>query len=189
MNEKEEKETRKQMFEIGLGKDIPLLDAESKDFQKQLEFAIWSTDSCSDYRNDRERPYNGQLHTHDGTRGKQEVKGLTMRDLKDCLIKAMLISSPSKKYLEADTFLKCWDFTTEPNTPTQFLLDNQNESDFISTKAELGTWRPQDVYKINWTDVDPLAITQNFTCEVEKMMGIYPNVPPLENSIKSKTEE
>jgi O-glycosyl hydrolase len=65
--------------------------------------------------------------------------------------------------------------------PTQYLLDHQNEPDFISTKVELGTWRPQDVYKINWEDVDPLAIAKNLTCEIEKMMGISPNVPILQD--------
>jgi hypothetical protein len=60
-----------------------------------------------------------------------------MRDIRDCLIKAMLISSPSNKY------------------------------------AELETWKLQDVYKINWDDIDPLAIAQNLTCEIEKMMAIF----------------
>lgn len=119
--------------------DIPILDASSEDFIDQFNFAMWSTDSSSDYRNDRERPYNGQSHTDDGIRGSRIVEGLTMRDIKDCLIKAMLVSSHSKKYLEADTFLKCWNFETNPITPTQFLLDNQNDPDFVSNKVEIGT--------------------------------------------------
>lgn len=165
-----------QKRKLGLGDDIPMLDIESADFKEQLDFALWSTDSSSDYRNDRERPYNGQLHTDDGLRGKQEVKGLTMRDIKDCLIKAMLMSAPSDKYLEADEFTKCWDFSTEPPTPTKYLLDKQNEPDFISTKAETGNWRPQDVYKIDFNKIDPIAIAQNMSCEIERMMGIYPNI-------------
>lgn len=176
-NEEANKEKRK----LGLADDVPMIDASAEDFKEQFDFMLWSTHSNSDYRNDRERPYNGQIHTDDGQRGSQLVEGLTMRDIKDCLIRAMLISSPSKKYLEADTFLKCWDFTTEPHTPTQFLLDHQNETDFISNKVELGTWRPQDVYKINWDDIDPLAIAKNMTCEIEKMMNIFPNISPLKN--------
>lgn len=181
-NEEANEEKRK----LGLGDDIPMLDASAEDFKEQFDFMIWSEHSSSDYRNDRERPYNGQMHTDEGARGRQIVSGLTMRDLKDCLIRAMLISSPSKKYLEADTFLKCWDYSTEPAKPTQFLLDHQNEPDFISTKVEIGTWRPQDVYKINWEDIDPLAITKNFTCEVEKMMNIFPNISQLENKGEGK---
>jgi hypothetical protein len=168
------------MDKKGLGKEIPMLDMNSDNFMENLEFHIWSTNSSSDYNNDRNREYNGQSWTDDGERGKTEVKGLTMRDIRDCLIKAMLISSPSNKYLNED-FLKCWDFSNckkdgDNPIPTKFLLENQNNSDYISTKVELGTWRPQDVYKINWDDIDPLAICQNLTVEIEKMMGIYPNI-------------
>ena len=161
------------------GKEIKMLDLESENFEQELESAIQSIGGSSDYRNDRERPYDGQSWTDEGERGKTEIKGLTMRDLKDCLVKAMLISSPSEEYLN-NTFMDCWDFSECKNEndkpkPTKFLLDNQNETDYISTKVELGTWRPQDVYKINWDDIDPISICQNLMCEVEKMMGIFPN--------------
>ena len=38
---------------------------------------------------DRKRPYNGQRWTDDGDRGKIEVKGITMRDIRDCFILAL----------------------------------------------------------------------------------------------------
>lgn len=38
-----------------------------------------------------------------------------------------------------------------------------------------------DVYTINTKDMDPIAVIQVTTCEIEKMMGIYPNVPPLQS--------
>lgn len=165
-----------------LDKEIPMLDMSDENFSDILAFNLWSEGSSSDYRNDRERPYNGQSWTSQGERGKHEVTGLTMRDIRDCLIKAMLISSPSKKYLDED-FSKCWDFSKcDPNKdgddaePTQFLIEHQNEPDFISTKVILGTWRPQDVYKVNWNENDPLAIANNMCCEIEKMMGIFPNI-------------
>lgn len=151
-----------------------MLDASDPDFNEQLAFNLWSTQSCSDYRNDRERPYNGQPHTDEGDRGKTEVKGLTMRDIRDCLIKAMLMSSPKKEYTEIDEWKKCWDFSSGEGKPTQYLIDNQDK--YVSAKVELGTWRPQDVYKINWQDIDPLAIANNLTCEIERLMGIFPNV-------------
>ena len=34
-------------------------------------------------RLDRDRPYDGQIHTDEGERGRQEVSGVTMRDLVD----------------------------------------------------------------------------------------------------------
>lgn len=160
---------------------IPTLDASSDDFKDQLEFNLWSTHSNSDYRNDRDRPYNGQPWTCDGVRGSVEVKGVTFRDIKDCFIKALLVSCASDKYLQPDEYMKCWDFSECKNDddrpkPTQYLLDRQNDPDYISTKVELGTWRPQDVYKINMDQVDLIAVSQNLSVEIEKMMGIYPNI-------------
>lgn len=37
---------------------------------------------------DRDRPYDGQMHTDMGERGKTLVEGLTMRDIRDCYIRA-----------------------------------------------------------------------------------------------------
>ncbi len=42
----------------------------------------------------RNRPYNGQPWTDDGKRGKVLVQGLTMRDIRDCLILAFYDSRP-----------------------------------------------------------------------------------------------
>jgi len=157
---------------------IPVLDSTSENFEEELKFNIWSTQSSSDYDNSRDRPYNGQPWTDDGERGKQEVSGVTLRDLKDCLIKAMLLSSASDVYL--NNFDKCWNFSDKENPkPTPYLLNLQNDPDYIYTKVETGNWRPQDVYKINWDNIDPLAIIQNFSVEVEKLMGIFPNVQTL----------
>jgi len=157
--------------------DIPILDSESPDFKDELAFNIWSTQSCSDFRNDRERPYDGQPWTDNGLRGQTEVKGLTFRDIKDCLIKAILMSAPNPatENDQTDEFLKCFDFSTDPPTPTQYLKDNQEK--FISYKVELGTWRPQDVYKVDANKIDLLAVAQNLSCEMERMMGIFPNIP------------
>jgi hypothetical protein len=49
----------------------------------------------------------------------------------------------------------------------------------LYARVEDGNWLPEDIYKINFNEVDPVAIAQNMSVEVEKMMGIYPNVPPL----------
>lgn len=34
-----------------------------------------------------------------------------------------------------------------------------------------------DIYKLDLADLDPGAIIQNTVCEIEKMMGIFPNLP------------
>ena len=46
-------------------------------------------------------------------------------------------------------------------------------------RVENGGWLTNDIYKINFSEIDPIAIAQNMSCEVEKLMGIYPNVPSL----------
>lgn len=90
-------------------------------------------------RLDRNRPYDGQPHTDQGERGRQEVRGVTMRDLTDCFVRA------------------CYDSSGLP--PEKW---------------------PGDIYQLPWDDMDPLAISQNLTCWVERYMGIFPNVPKLE---------
>jgi hypothetical protein len=109
------------------------------------------------------------------------LKGLTMRDIRDCFVKALLLSAASDEYLRVDTFLKCWDYSDGKAKPTQFLIEHQDEPDFVSCKVDLGTWRTQDVYKLDLSKIDPLAVAQNLTCEIEKMMGIYPNIDKVIN--------
>lgn len=162
---------------LGLGDDVPMLDMDNENFNEILNFELWSTHSSSDYRNDRERPYNGQAHTDYGERGKQLVVGLTMRDIKDCLVMAILDSIRSDKTIDEKEMERCWDFSTTPPTPKQYLLDRIDESDYISEKVELGTWRPQDLDRVDASKVNLEAIGQNLTCHIEKMMGIFPNIP------------
>ena len=45
----------------------------------------------------------------------------------------------------------------------------------IQAKVGLGTWAYGDVYLAG--DVDPIAVEQNMACWIERMMGIFPNIP------------
>lgn len=36
---------------------------------------------------------------------------------------------------------------------------------------------PLSIYNLPWEHIDMMAIAQNLTCEIEKCMGIFPNVP------------
>ena len=97
----------------------------------------------------RARPYDGQSHTDGGERGKQEIYGITMRDLRDCFIRAVAASSgPGPLYQE-------------------------------SCKGERANISENDLYDMNWAEMDIIAVQQNLSCEVEKLMGIFPNVPKL----------
>lgn len=84
----------------------------------------------------RARPYDGQSHTDLGVRGKTLVEGLTMRDVRDCMVEGM----------------------------------------FLASGLSREEW-PDNVYELPWDHMDPIACVQNAMCMVEKMMGIFPNIP------------
>jgi len=63
-------------------------DKEKMDeFNNTLEKAFADCQGDSAFTMDRDRAYNGQLHTDCGERGKTLVEGLTMRDVSDCFVK------------------------------------------------------------------------------------------------------
>ena len=103
---------------------------------------------------DRNRPYTGQEHTYLGERGKTEVKGLTMRDVHDCVMRAFFLSA----------------FHVVPELYQE------------ATKGERADLNHGDLFGWDLNEVDPVALLQNATCEIEKMMGIFPNVNGLEES-------
>lgn len=49
---------------------------------------------------------------------------------------------------------------------------------YESSGLSVEEW-PGSVYDLPWSDMDVLAVAQNLGCNVEKYMGIYPNVPRL----------
>ncbi len=130
--------------------DIPIFEfpKNEEDFQK-----IWNQFENDLGHNDmnmqRNRPYCGQLHTSEGIRGATEIKGITFRDLRDCFIRAIYLSA---SHLDKE------------------LHDEAN-------KGEDAALCENDLYKLDLNKLDPMAISQNLNCEVERLMGIFPNVP------------
>jgi hypothetical protein len=106
----------------------------------------------------RNRDYNGQMHTFQGERGKSLVEGLTMRDIADCVAQGMLAAS-GKSELQDKTV--------------------ETSDEFKGTEySKKGNWTYGDLYEIP-DGSDPVAVIQNVVCFIEHMMGIYPNVPEL----------
>ena len=103
---------------------------------------------------DPARPFTGQEHTDEGARGQQEIHGVRMRDLADCLAIALV-------YCAKEGLEEAWIHSVESNALTY-----------------------NDLYKLDLSMMDPVALIQNLTCEVEKRMGIYPNVPDLTSKDK-----
>ena len=99
----------------------------------------------------RDRPYGGQMHTDHGERGKTEVKGITFRDLRDCFIRAC--------------FLCAYD---------------QHQAGYEQANMGVdGVLCENDLFDLDFNKMDPVAIAQNLSCEIERIMGIYPNIPKL----------
>ena len=100
----------------------------------------------------RSRPYDGQVHTAGGERGKTMIEGITFRDLKDCFVRAVCLSASQ---IRDDLYME-------------------------STLGEHARISDNDLYGWDLNELDPIAVAQNLNCEVEKIMGIFPNVPKLE---------
>ena len=109
----------------------------------------------SDINMRRDRPYTGQPHTDTGIRGATEIKGITFRDLRDCFIRAVLLSTGGMSI---------------DGVSTRYLYE---EAD----KGENAVLCANDLFSFNLDKLDPIAISQNLSCEVERIMGIFPNIP------------
>ncbi len=105
----------------------------------------------TDHTTDKDRPFTGQSHTHQGHRGKTIVEGIRFRDLADCVARAFVHAAG-------------------------FTLD---DADAMYGRAEDGTLNYNDLFDMDLSQMDPVALIQNVVCEVEKAMGIFPNVERL----------
>lgn len=105
----------------------------------------------------RDRPFDGQPHTDTGVRGATEITGVTFRDLHDCFIRAVLLSTGAGEIDEVDM---------RPRYAQ-------------ATRGELAELGEGDLYGFDLDQLGPMAICQNLCCEVERVMGIFPNVPSL----------
>lgn len=121
-----------------------------KELIHQLEVAI--DELGSDHNMRRDRPYLGQSNTASGVRGMTEICGITFRDLRDCYVRAVLRSA-------------------------YHLVPALYEE---ATKGPDAVLCENDLFGFNLDKLDPIAIMQNLSCEVERIMGIYPNIPKLE---------
>lgn len=105
----------------------------------------------------RNRPFDGQPQAFEGMRGATEITGITFRDLYDCFIRAVLLSTGAGEIDGVD------------------MLPRYDQA----TRGELAELNENDLYGFNLDQLDPVAICQNLCCEVERAMGIFPNVPKL----------
>jgi hypothetical protein len=134
--------------------DMPTFEMpENEEEFSQLWEEAQNVLGCNDMNMNRDRPYSGQPHTDLGVRGSHEIKGITFRDLRDCFVRAVVLSTPNAIVGGEDLVIEA------EKGPAASICSN-------------------DLYRLE-EDIDIMALCQNLVCEVERIMGIFPNVPPL----------
>lgn len=118
-------------------------------------------DNFADFLN--EVSHTPQPHTILGERGQQEIK---LKDIQiaECFLRGMLDSA------------------------TYYSVSEKGElTNRISTEKLEYHHLIDLVYNVEWReDFDPVAIVQCASCHLEKVLGIYPNVPKLKEKEKKK---
>lgn len=57
-----------------------------------------------------------------------------------------------------------------------FIDSTPEVSDELRERADDGTLNYNDLYTLDSSEMDPIALIQNISCRVEKAMKIYPNI-------------
>ena len=130
-------------MELPEGTPIINFDPENpEDFEKKLRVAL----SDKSLIQNRDRPYAGQPHTNTGKKGQQELVGLTMRDVYDCILLGMVKAAP------------------EESSQDHFGNDGHcsiEDCERPYCKYMRGELEHDDVYKLSFKGIDPVAIAQN----------------------------
>lgn len=111
-----------------------------------------------DHNMSRDRPYTGQPHTVKGVRGATEIRGITFRDLRDCYIRAVLSSTGGASF---------------PDPSKRAMMETLYHE---AQKGEGAVLSEGDLYGFNFDLLDPVAVCQNLCCEIEMLLGIFPNI-------------
>lgn len=130
----------------------------SDNFQKILEDFF---DEGCDYVSALfpDRPYEGQAHTDGGERGKQEVHGVTMRDVADCYI----IGAFRASGLEAADYPKTiFDLPWEEMDPKAV---SQNMT--VALEKRMGIY--PNVPRLRKAEVSPVNERKKFVSALERM--------------------
>lgn len=131
----------------------PIEPMDGEPFGDFMQRAFDACEGETAFRSDPRRAYDGQPWTDSGERGKTLVQGLTIRDIRDCLIRAYFQSAdPDDPAGKTEEQLRAYEYTAN------------------------------EVYKLDFNKMDPGAIGQNLCCEIERAMGIFPNRPTAENN-------
>lgn len=133
------------------GMGIPVFDMSDPGLLGKIEDAIGG----NHHNMRRDRPYTGQPWTHSGIRGATEIKGITFRDLRDCYIRAILLATGGFEINGVN------------------LKPRYKEA----LKGEDAVLCENDIWDLDMNKISPTAIANALGTEIEKIMGIFPNLP------------
>ena len=109
----------------------------------------------SDHNMERNRDFTGQPHTLTGFRGTQMINNISLRDLRDCYLRAYIKAHPTQKFPNNEKIEPNYTLSVECNKgPLAAICEN----DLIGLK---GT-------------AQPMAVLTMLSIEIEKLMGTYP---------------
>ena len=118
---------------------------------------------------DKNRPYNAQQPLRD----KMEIKGLTRRDIQDCMVLGILCCKDEEDYPEAAKLPRIY-ISEEGSKYYSFdeLVESNESYGYSYLDAEKITYNA--LYGWDLDKIDPIAAVQNMAVYLEIRLGIYP---------------
>ncbi len=115
---------------------------------------------------DPDRPELGQQPQ----RAVMEIKGLTRRDIQDCMVLGILECKDSEKYGELPRIY----VSEKGNHFKDFDSLVKSGEGFDDSYIDPARVTYNDLYGWNLNEIDPVAAVQNMACHLERRMGVYP---------------
>jgi len=140
-----------------------VIDFEQKKIDKEQPTIVDIIEGFTSHNCDTNRPYLEQQ----ALRAQIEIKGLTSRDICDCMVLGILDCVEDHKFpciyvSEKGNLFHDWD--------SLIASDEGYANHYLD--AEKITYN--DLYGFDLDKIDPLAAVQNMACYLERRMGIYP---------------
>jgi hypothetical protein len=163
-----------------------IVDFEQAKIDKEQPDLAEIINGLTSHNCDTNRPYLEQQPL----RAQMEIKGLTRRDISDCMALGILECMDPEKNRELPRV-----YVSEKGTLFKDWESLQKSGEVYSSHyidPEQVTYN--DLYGWNLDDIDPVAAIQNMACHLERRMGVFPalvdgDLMEIEDNIKSDSED
>lgn len=124
---------------------------------------------------DRNRPYREQQPL----RAQMEIKGLTRRDICDCMVLGMLECRDVEKYGELPRVY----VSDKGNSFKEWDLLEKSGEGFSDSYIDAERITYNELYGLDLDGIGPIAAVQNMACHLERRMNVFPAL--LDGRIKT----